>query len=47
MNYVIPGGTPSKYHFDGNPKAGISGQEVTAGLPEAPASAGATVRSLP
>jgi hypothetical protein len=40
---VIPGGTPSKYYFDGHPNAGTSGQEVSAGLHEAPAFAGVTV----
>jgi hypothetical protein len=39
---VIPGGTPSKYYVDGNPKAGISGREVSEGLHEAPAFAGVT-----
>jgi hypothetical protein len=36
MNFpVIPGGFPSKYYFDGAPKAGTSGQVVSTGLPEA------------
>jgi phenylalanyl-tRNA synthetase beta chain len=43
---VIPGGTPSKYHFDGNPKAGTSGRDVSAGLPEVPAFAGMTAREV-
>lgn len=43
MTHVIPGGTPSKYYFDGNPKAGTSGRKVSAGLHEVPAFAGMTV----
>jgi hypothetical protein len=46
MNFpVIPGGTQSEYYFDGNPKAGTSGQEVSTSLDEAPAFAGVTGRS--
>jgi hypothetical protein len=39
---VKPGGTPSKYYFDGKAKAGTSGREVAAGLDEIPAFAGMT-----
>lgn len=42
MTLVILGGTPSKYYFDGNSKAGTSWRPALTSRPEAPASAGMT-----